>query len=99
MAILKSGTGNNGTPIVASASADYGLYVGPKGGFSKAGIQVKAPKWANLFTLDESGTPNLMNVLEYLNDTHSDFVGVIRGVEDFIDAYTAWKAEQERDAA
>ncbi len=81
-------------PIVADVHPQYGLYVGPKGAFSKSGIQCKAPKWANLFTSDEDGTPNLMNVLAYLDSESNDFNAVLDGADAFVAAYAEFKAKR-----
>ena len=100
MAIVKGGASSVKQPIEARASADYGLYVGPRGGFSKAGIQCKAPKWSNLFTCDEGNCPNLMNVLEYIESTasHEEWEAVMNGVDEFIHAFLRFKEGRQNAA-
>jgi hypothetical protein len=81
-------------PIVASKKVKYGLRIGPKGN-SFGGAQHKPPTWAYLFTKDESGAPNLMNVVEYLEANSNDFVTIEKGIDDFVAAYLIYKNQRQ----
>ncbi len=91
-------TKNNNVPTIADLS-EYGLYVGPKGsekfGTKGAGMTFKTTKWSFLFSSDEDGTPNLLNILEYLWDESPEFVMIQRELEKFIKEYSKWKKTKE----
>lgn len=78
-------------PIVANETEEFGLYIGPKGGYGKVGLSCKSQKWSYLFTEDESDTPHLLNVVNYLKSQGLDAKDLDWHIQKFITAYQEWR--------
>jgi hypothetical protein len=89
-------TGN--PPLVVIAEHEqYGLSVGPDGGFKSP--QFKHQKWGYVVGgVDENGDTALMEVVKYLEEGHPDFPGVLNGLDKFVEQYAKWKTERAKAA-
>lgn len=82
----------NGVPVVATAGTYNNaptFQIGPDNGNFKHALNAGVPKWENLFTTDPEGTPNLLNLIDWLEQNSEDFVRVRDEVERFISQYQA----------